>query len=302
MLPQMDEFILDKRFRGFEFLERCDHRKHDAHFASRAGPQQAAQLRTQKGWPVETDADGAPSKRRVFLLDLRHVRQNLVGADIEGAESNLLAINKFEGGPVKSLLFAHPWQSRRQHELDFGPEKPDRHSPSLRDVLEIDQHSGVHMQIDRDAVLGHGRHVAQFVILLLLARAQPCLFGIGKFDVGRRAQMNIAGDAINDHGIAGLNQIDNIGTSPTAAMPSARATIATWLKAPDSSRTRPRIFGAIVFEQRSRPHGAGDDHRIIRQILVSRSQNPDRELMQQAVGEFVEIMQPFAQKRLGPPL
>ena len=91
---------------------------------------------------------------------------------------------RFEGGPVKSLLFAHPWQSRRQHELDFGPEQPDRHGARLRDVLEIDQHSGVHMQIDRDAVLGHGGHVAQFAILLLLARAQPRLFGIGMFDIG----------------------------------------------------------------------------------------------------------------------
>ena len=211
VLPQMGKLILDKSFRGFEFLQRCDHRKHNAHFTSRAGTQQAAQLRTQKAWPVKTDADGAPSKRRVVLLDSRHVRQNLVGADVEGAEGNLLAINKFEGGPVKSLLLAHPWPSRCQHELNLGPEKSDRHRARLCDVLEIDQHSCVHMQINGDAVLGHGRHVAQFAILLLLARAQPRLFGIGMFDVRRRPQMNIAGDAIDDHGIAGLNQIDNIG-------------------------------------------------------------------------------------------
>ena len=67
------------------------------------------------------------------------------------------------------------------------------------------------MQIDCNAILCHGRDVAQFRILRLFSRAQPRLFGIRMFDIGWRAQMNIAGDAIDDYCIAGFNQIDNIG-------------------------------------------------------------------------------------------
>src|SRR5208283_5004761 len=132
----MGKFVLDKGFRGFEFFERCDHRKHDTHFAPRAGSQQGAQLRTQKPGPVKTDADSAPPKCRIFLLDFRHVRQDLVGAYIEGAEGDGFSINRIKGGPVKSLLFAHLWQTRSEHELDFRPEQPDRYGTRLRDMLE----------------------------------------------------------------------------------------------------------------------------------------------------------------------
>ncbi len=89
--------------------------------------------------------------------------------------------------------------------------RPTEHGAGLRDMLEIDEQSGVHMQIDRDAVLGHGRHVAQFAILLLPAGAQPRLFRIGIVRHRRRAQMHVARDAIDDDCIAGLDEIDDIG-------------------------------------------------------------------------------------------
>ncbi len=82
-------------------------------------------------------------------------------------------------------------------------------------------------------------------------------------------------------------------------MPSARATIATWLKAPRSFEHEAAQFGAIVFEQRGRPHGAGDDDGIVGQILVRGHKTLAGQLMQQPVGEIVEIVQAFAQIGVG---
>ena len=53
---------------------------------------------------------------------------------------------------------------------------------------------------------------------------------------------------------------------PTAAMPSALATMATWLWPPPSSMTRPRRRRAVVVEQIGRAHGARDQHGVVRQL------------------------------------
>ncbi len=62
---------------------------------------------------------------------------------------------------------------------------------------------------------------------------------------------------------------------------------------------QPAQLGAVVVEQGRRAHGARDDDRIVRHggavgeiVLAS-------ELMQQPVGEIVEIVQPVAQIRVG---
>ena len=77
-------------------------------------------------------------------------------------------------------------------------------------MREIDDEAGVHVQADRDAVAGHRRGVAQGAILVLPARAQARLLAIGFLDVGLRAQLHFAGDAVDDDRVAVLDDLGDV--------------------------------------------------------------------------------------------
>ena len=71
-------------------------------------------------------------ERRVFLLDVTHVGQDLVAADIEGSEHHRLATRRVEHGTIERLLLAHPRHRRRYHELQLGAKEPDAGRTGLR--------------------------------------------------------------------------------------------------------------------------------------------------------------------------
>ena len=88
-------------------------------------------------------------------------------------------------------------------------------------------------------------------------------------------------------------------TSPTAAMPSARATMATWEVGPPLLQHEAAQPLAVVVEQRRRPHRARDEDGVLRQVLARRRMVAAEQLAQQAVGEVVEIVQALAQIGIG---
>jgi hypothetical protein len=100
-----------------EFLDRRDHRKHDLQLAPAGGAQQRAQLAAQQSRPVEPEPDRAPAERWVFLLDVAHIRQQLIAADVERAEGHRLATGGIEHGAVERELLGRARERRRHHEL-----------------------------------------------------------------------------------------------------------------------------------------------------------------------------------------
>ena len=86
---------------------------------------------------------------------------------------------------------------------------------------------------------------------------------------------------------------------PTAGMPSARATIATWLVLPPSSRIDAAQLGAVIVEEFGRPHVARDDDGILRQVAARRGGDLAGQDAQQPVGQIVEIMHALAQIGIG---
>ena len=66
-------------------------------------------------------------------------------------------------------------------------------------------------QRDAHAVAGDAGLVAQRVVLRLAARAQPHALGIGALDVGRRAHMHVAGNAVDDDGIVRFDEAGGVG-------------------------------------------------------------------------------------------
>ena len=102
-------------------------------------------------------------------------------------------------------------------------------APEFVQMRHVDQQSGIDIDADGHPVLRDGGHIAQRRILRLLARVKSHLLRIGLFDAPRRPHMHVACLAIDDDRIAGVHDLDQPSTWPTAGMPSARATIATWL-------------------------------------------------------------------------
>ena len=252
-----------------------------------------------KAGPIEPEPDRAPAERRILLLDVAHVRQHLVAADIERAEGHRLVAGGIEHGAVERVLLARAREIRRHHELQLGAEQADAGGAGIGDVRQVDGQAGVDQQRHLFAVLGHARLVAQRLILLLPPRPQPYPLGIGGLHVGQRPDLQIAGRAVNDDGVA---RIDDAG----GVVDVADRRNAERARHDGDMRMRAAFLQhqtaqplAVVIEQRRRTHRAGDQDGILRQVLARRRVIAAGELTHQPVGEVVEVVQPLAQERIG---
>ncbi len=296
---QVGEFALDQRLGLVEFLDGGDHRKHDFQVASARGAQQRADLAAQQARAVETQSYGAPTERRVLLLDIAHVGQHLVAADVEGAERHRLVAGRIEHGAVERELLGRAGEGRRHHELQFGAEQPDAGGAGLLDMRQVDGKTGIDHQLDLLAIPGHACLVAQREILQLPAGAQPHSLDISRLHVRRWPHVHVAGRAIDDDGVARVGNAGGIGD--LADRRDAERT-------GDDRHVRigPAFFEneaaqpfAIVFEQRRRSHGAGNQDGVFRQAVARRRVVLAEQMMHQPIGEFVQVMQALAQIWIG---
>ena len=203
-----------------------------------------------------------------------------------------------EDGAVKLLLRAWPGKTGGEHELQFGAEEADRLRSGFRQMRHVDEEPGVHVQADRDAVDSGCGRVAESAILRLAPGAHTRLFRISRFDVRRRPQMDLARVAVDDDRIACSTISEIFAISLTAGTPSARATMAIWLEAPASSSTSSAQPGAVIIEERRRAHRAGDEDGVFRQLVRQQNQALASELMQEAIGDVGQVVEPIAQIRI----
>ena len=82
-------------------------------------------------------------------------------------------------------------------------------------------------------------------------------------------------------------------------MPSARATIATWLVLPALLEDDAAQLGAVIVEELGRPHVARHHDGVLRKIAARRGGDLAGEDAQQPVGEIVEIVHALAQIGIG---
>ena len=296
MAAQMRHFSLDKGFAGIEFIDRGDHREHDAHMPPGAGAQHGAQLRAEHAGPVEADADSPPAQRRIFLVDLLHIGQHLVAADVESAKRHWPIRQAVQHRLVKGILLADARKMRSQHELDLGAEQANRQGTRFHDMRHVDQQSGVHVQAHFDAVAADGGHLAQLVVLFAAPGPQAGLFAIGSLDIGGRAHLHLAAGPVHNDGVAVADQIGDIGAiADTGDAERARhngnvARLAAFLQ------NQAAQFRPVIFQQGGRPHGAGDDNGIVGQGGPGGDEAGAGQLVQQPVGQIVEIVQALAQE------
>ena len=181
----------------------------------------------------------------------------------------------------------------------LGAEQADAARAGLGDVRQVDQQAGIDHQRDLLAVLGDAGPVAQRAVLRLAAGAQLDALAIGGLDVGRRPQMHVAGRAVDDDRVAGLDQPRDVvdladrGDAERARHDRDMRGRAAFLE--DQAAQLP----AVVVEQRRRPHRARHHDGVVGQLLARRRVVLAHQLAHQPVGEVVEIVQPLAQIRIG---
>ncbi len=111
--------------------------------------------------------------------------------------------------------------------------------------------------------------------------------------------MNVAGGAVDDHGIARLDQAGGV-------FDFADGRDAERARHDRDVRGRPAFLQdqaaqllAVVVEQRRRAHRARHDNRIVRHLLAARRVVLAHQHPHQPVGEIVEIVQPVTQIGIG---
>ena len=154
--------------------------------------------------------------------------------------------------------------------MQFGAEQPDAGGAGLLDMRQVDKEAGIEMQRDLVPVLGDAGLAAQRLILRLLARAQPHPLDIGRLDIGRRTQIDVAGNAVDDDRVAGFHQARRI-------LHFADGRDAERARDDRDMRGRPAFLQhdaaqplAVVIEQRRRPHHARDQDRIVGKLVAVR--------------------------------
>src|SRR5262249_36730181 len=90
MPAQVRQFDLDQCLCLVEFLDDGDHWKHELEAAPARRTQQGTNLAAQQTRSIEAKPDRPPSQSRVFFIDVPHVWQHLVAADVERTECDWL--------------------------------------------------------------------------------------------------------------------------------------------------------------------------------------------------------------------
>ena len=297
---QVAHLLVDDLARLRDLREHRDHRQHDAKLAPAGSLQQRADLGAQQSRAVEGEADGAPAERRIFLMrDVLEIGQHLVAADVDGAEGDRLVARDVEHVAVEPLLRLGAREGGGDHELQLGAEQADAGRARFGELRQVDRQAGIHHQVDLDAVLALGRLLAQFPVEFLPARPEAHLLGIGRFEVGLRAQVDRALVAVDDDGVAVFRHRDGaLGLAGDGNAHGARHDDDVAGDGAVLQHQAAQLLARIV-EQFGSAHRAGDDDGVLGQCRGDIVGTAPHQHAQQAVGEVVEIAHPLAQIGIG---
>ncbi len=185
------------------------------------------------------------------------------------------------------------------HELQFGAEQADAGGPGLVEVRQIDWQAGVDHQRDLMAVFGDTSAVAQRAILRLAAGAQFHPLAIGAFDIGRRAHVHLAGGAVDDDGVALLDQAGGVGDFANRRNAERARDDRDMRRGPAFLQHQAAKPFAVVVEQRGRTHRTRHHDGVFRQMFLARCMILAHQHAHQPVGEIVEVVQAVAQIGIG---
>ena len=166
-------------------------------------------------------------------------------------------------------------------------------------MRHVDEQPRIHVQADRDAVEGDGGNIAQRAVLRLLAGAHAGLFGVSRFHVRWRAQMNFACVAVDDDRVALLDDLGDVGNVAHGRNRQRAGDDRQMARGARLLEHKPAQTRPVVVEERGRTHRARNEDGAFRQLFGQQDEALTRELMQEPVGDVGQIMQPIAQIRIG---
>ena len=115
--------------RLLELAEFADEGEHHLQGPPICGAQQRLHLHAQYAGLVQTDADGPPAHRGVWLVIRLHVGQHLVRANVEGAKRHRAALGGIHDAGIQTGQFRALRHLVADQKLQFGTEQTDTHRP-----------------------------------------------------------------------------------------------------------------------------------------------------------------------------
>ena len=283
---------------GARELGRLGHeREHDLERPARARAQKRLQLHPQDPALVEAKPDRAPPHRRVRLVLRLHVRQDLVGPDVEGAEHDGLALRVVHHLAVQRGEIAAPGHAGSGQELQLGAEQAHAFGPRPFERGQVGHQARVHVKLDPGAAGGDGGQAAQVGVSFLR-------LGLHRDLVAERGGHAVLGAQVDDPGVAvdenrvAVQRLDcdpaRVDDQRDRQRPRDDGRVAA-----DAAfgQDHPAQLAAIV-QQFGRADVARDEDRVFRHLGPGVAALPGQD-PQQPVRQVVKIVQPLAQIGVG---
>jgi hypothetical protein len=166
-------------------------------------------------------------------------------------------------------------------------------------MRQVEQQPGIDVERDGDPVAADRRQVAGGGKARLAFRPQPEVFAKQAAHVLARPDQQVAVVAVDDQKIAGLDAAQHLrdaaqhrdveGAGDDRHMGGRRALLQHQAAQP----------ATVVVEQLGRAHVARHQHEVVGQLAGGGREHGAAEMLDQPVGEIVEIMQPLAQIGIG---
>ena len=161
-----------------QLAQTGDHGEHDAHVAVGRGPEQGPELGLEEVPAGQADADGAVTEGGVVLVVQLHIVHGLVGADVAGADDDLLRGKALKDLLVRLELVVLGGKVLAVEVDEFGAEQADAARVILLDRTHVAHAADVGKDVDGLAVqrgVGLALQLAEqglFLLILLLALGQ----------------------------------------------------------------------------------------------------------------------------------
>jgi|GEM_PF-6531742 len=158
----------------------------------------------------------------------------------------------------------------------------------------VDEKPRVDVQANSYAILGDGRYITQRLVLTLPPRPETDLVRVGRDDIARRPQVNVARFGVDDHWIASGNPFDDTprlsnSRQPKGPRDDGHVALATTFLDNEAAQLR-----AVVVQKLGRPHGTCDQNCIVGQLKpFPRGCCATGQDAQQPVRKIVKITQPL---------
>ena len=282
---------------GGEFLALGDEGEHDRERPAVGGADERLKLHPHDAGLVEPDAHRPPAEGRVGLVGGCHVGQHLVGADVERAEGDALALGGVHHAGVELAEFGALGHVVADEELQLGPEEAHALGAGAVEAGQVGHETGVHQERNARAADGLGGLVADRGVAFLGLGGHRHLVAEGVHDGFVGPQVGDALVAVDEDQVA-VQRLGGDALGMDDERDGERPGDDGGVAADGAFLEHDPLEPAAVVEQFGGADIAGDQDRVGRHFGAGFVALPGEDT-QEAVRQVVEVVEPVAEVGVG---